>query len=71
MNPTGDTQSKIFLTFDHRSMYWDEEKQEIGVASPVEGASENTSPPTTAQIKAASETARFMKNVFNAGNTWL
>lgn len=66
LNPTGDTQGKIFLTFDHRSMYWDEDKTEIGVASPVQGASETTSP-STAQIKEASETARYMKNVFNAG----
>ncbi len=66
LNPTGDTQNKIFITFDYRSMYWDEDKTEIGVASPVDGASEESSP-TTAQIKTASETARFMKNVFNAG----
>lgn len=66
MDPVGDTQGKIFLSFDYRSMWWNEEKTEIGVASPLEGMSENAKY-TTAQIKKASETARYMMNVFNAG----
>ncbi len=65
MNPTGDTQQKIFLTFDFRAMWWDEDKTEIGVASPLEGANESGQY-STAQIKTASETARYMANVFNA-----
>lgn len=66
MSPVGDTQGKIFLSFDYRSMWWNEDKTEIGVASPLEGMSENHKY-TTAQIKKASETARYMMNIFNAG----
>ena len=50
MSPVGDTQGKIFLSFDYRSMWWNEDKTEIGVASPLEGMSENHKY-TTAQIK--------------------
>ena len=67
LDPKGDTQGKIFLTFDFRSMWWNDEKTEIGVASPLEGAQEGQTEYTTAQIKKASDTARYMANVFNAG----
>ena len=66
-DPQGDSKGKIFLSFDFRSMWWNEKKTEIGVASPLEGASEGQTNYTTAQIKKASDTARYMANVFNAG----
>lgn len=69
MNPQGDTSGKIFLSFDFRSMWWDEAKTEIGVASPLDGQNqEGGNNYTTAQIKSASDTARYMANVFNAGS---
>lgn len=67
LSPSNESQGKIFLSFDYRSMYWDDDQTEIGVASPLEGADENATSYTTAQIKKASETARYMANVFNAG----
>ncbi len=57
---------KLFLSFDYRSMFWNEDKTEIAVASPIEGYNEQNSY-TTQQIMEATETARFMVNVFNAG----
>jgi len=57
---------KLFLSFDYRSIFWDEAKTEIAVASPIDGYNEQNSY-TTAQIKEASDTARYMVNVFNAG----
>ncbi len=66
-DPQGDSSGKIFLSFDFRSMWWNEKKTEIGVASPLDGASEDQTNYTTAQIKRASDTARYMANVFNAG----
>lgn len=58
---------KLFLSFDYRSMFWDENKQEIAVASPIDGYNEENNY-TTAQIKEATDTARYMVNVFNAGS---
>lgn len=57
---------KLFLSFDYRSMFWNEDKTEIAVASPIDGYNEQNSY-TTQQIRQATETARFMVNVFNAG----
>ena len=57
---------KLFLSFDYRSMFWDEAKTSIAVASPIDGYNEQNDY-TTAQIKEASDTARYMVNVFNAG----
>lgn len=57
---------KLFLSFDYRSMFWDEDKSEIAVASPIDGYNEQNDY-TTEQIKEASDTARYMVNVFNAG----
>ena len=31
---------KLFLSFDYRSMFWDEDKSEIAVASPIDGYNE-------------------------------
>jgi preprotein translocase subunit SecD len=59
--------AKLFLSFDYRQMFWDEDQTEIAVASPIDGYNEQNSY-TTAQIKQATETARFMVNVFNAGS---
>ncbi len=61
-----DMAGKLFLSFDYRSMFWDEDKSEIAVASPIDGYNEQNDY-TTEQIKEASDTARYMVNVFNAG----
>lgn len=63
-----DIAAKIFLTFDYRNMWWNEDQTEIAVASPfAEEAYNEQNKYTTAQIKTATDTARFMVNVFNAG----
>lgn len=58
---------KLFLSFDYRSMFWGDNKQEIAVASPIDNYNEQNKY-TTAQIKEATDTARYMVNVFNAGS---
>lgn len=65
LNPQGDTGKKVFLEFDFRNMWWDEEQTEIAVLSPLDGAQEGNY--TTRQIREATETAFFMANLFNAG----
>ncbi|MGI6644300.1 MAG: hypothetical protein ACOX28_00820 [Bacilli bacterium] len=59
---------KIFLSFDYRNMWWDEKETEIAVASQLQGDAD-TQNYTTAQIKEATDVARYMVTVFNAGKT--
>ncbi|HZJ89275.1 MAG TPA: hypothetical protein VFD05_01145 [Bacilli bacterium] len=64
LNPQGKTAGKIFLEFDYRSMWWDEDHTEIGVISSPQGETQDF---TTSQIREATETAFYMANLFNAG----
>jgi preprotein translocase subunit SecD len=72
-----ETKKKVFLSFDYRQMWWNEEETEIAVASQLPDPDRQDTNPdrqdissyTTAQIKEATDVARYMVNVFNAGKT--
>jgi preprotein translocase subunit SecD len=67
-NENDEIKKKVFLSFDYRQMWWDEAQTEIAVASQLPDK-QDTQSYTTAEIKEATDVARYMVTVFNAGKT--
>ena len=63
-----ETKKKFSCLLTTGQMWWNEEETEIAVASQLPDR-QDTSSYTTAEIKEATDVARYMVNVFNAGKT--